>query len=283
MRNATMVRRSYSRVFYCIPIVFCLLLIPTTIELIRDLMDLGQSCDNGLCSELTNTEIQENVLELIAALLIALGWYLRWRKSAKRDQLRQAAARGEGRAISLEDVQLTDERATLALLHTIRLRMAWRSRMYKVVFTAVFLIVQVVIGCTLLAHGPIPRGSLPLPVIGLLAEAGFLVFLALLYLFLFVAARERLGVTEEGLRARWFGIPQRARWNEARLFAQVRENRCELASPRASVRFTYLHDTDAQEPLIPYDEYRRLMASVLTLIAERTGLPLMDLRDPKDR
>jgi len=60
----------------------------------------------------------------------------------------------------------------------------------------------------------------------------------------------------------------------------------ELASKATRVSwtvFTAPPDYSSYSVNIPFDEYQRKMDGLLLLISERTGLPLMDLRDVEER
>jgi hypothetical protein len=273
-----MVKRSYSRLFYCLPIALCLFLIPDEIALIRALADLGRGCDSGYCHQLSDLQMQTAVAETVAAALALLKWLSRWRESARKNQRRQAAARGDGSHIPLAKIVLGDVPPPLDLPVTIRLKMAWRDWLLAMGGTA--LIIQCAFVAALVAYHPEP-GQYPAVIVALLCEAGLLLFLALLSAVVALGVRERLVVTPDGLRARWFGLPQFVRWEDARLFAQVDDTKFELSSPTAIVRFTRLDRVRGLRPAIPFDDYRRQTDALLLLIAERTGLPLHDLRDEK--
>jgi len=130
---------------------------------------------------------------------------------------------------------------------------------------------QLAFAFTLLVMRPL-TGEIVL--IALSIDGGLLVSLAPLFLLMFIFFRERVEVTEEGLRVRRRGSTSIVRWQEARLFAKVWETEYELSSASSIARWTRVFDTSVIKPTIPLDEYQRQMDGLLLLIAERAGLRL---------
>jgi hypothetical protein len=119
--------------------------------------------------------------------------------------------------------------------------------------------------------------QLPRPLMFLAYAVTVTIVLLLVFGIMYLAARGQFTVTEEGLSARYCGILQVVRWQEARLVACVAGQQFELASPGGIVRVSLLGEEAFLTPNMPFQRYREEMSAVFALIAERTGLPLMDV------
>ena len=93
------------------------------------------------------------------------------------------------------------------------------------------------------------------------------------------AGRPRLIILPDEVRLRQFAHTTRIRWEDIRLFALIQKDQIELASTNRIIRIPRLERKSTYQPTIPFDDYTRLMDSLLLTVAERTGLSLTDLRD----
>lgn len=103
--------------------------------------------------------------------------------------------------------------------------------------------------------------------------------------------RQKVEVTEQGLKARYGGKKSTVRWEEARLFAMY--NTWGMQKDGSSITYELSSATDIArwawvlrpKPLrmgmvstVSFEEYTRQMQALHALIVARTGLPLFDLR-----
>jgi hypothetical protein len=223
------------------------------------------------------------VLLLIVALTLAMaatmiGYSIfTWRTIARHDRARELAARNGVPAISLEGELRTASTAAIALPATMRIRLAWRTKQMGIIFGSVFVFIEVIYGCTFLSM----RSNPTITARDDIVVQGFMVgTLVLTFCLLWFAARERVVATDDRMSVRRFGMTRRIRWSEARLFAKVKPAEYELSGPRAIVRWTRPVDGSSCDTVIPFEQYQRQMDGLLLLIANRTGLPLADLREP---
>lgn len=274
-----MVKPSYSRTLYAIPLLVGALGICSSAQVILVLLAFLPFDNPGKERTLDDLEILKDAVGLLGFAFFMLVWWLRWRAAARHNQRRQAAARGEGDAklIDLMIFAHGDER--LALPATLKQHLAWRSSLLWLVFGIVFGIIELCFGCAFLLDRTAPKPATPAI---LLAAQGLLVgMLAGILLLMALAARQRVDVTEEGLRVRRSGFSRRIRWTDVRLSASVGTSDFELAGARHSVRFSRLQSADLVRPTIPFAQYTRQMDLLISLVHERTGLPLYDLREKK--
>jgi hypothetical protein len=117
-----------------------------------------------------------------------------------------------------------------------------------------------------------------------------IVLLALLLLPIGLG-RQKVEVTEQGLRVRYGGQKGAVRWEEARLFAMYNtwgaqksgsSITYELSSATDIARWSWVLRPNSLHiqmvPTGPFEEYTRQMQALHALIVARTGLPLYDLR-----
>ncbi|MHB8598683.1 MAG: hypothetical protein ACYDER_17940 [Ktedonobacteraceae bacterium] len=103
--------------------------------------------------------------------------------------------------------------------------------------------------------------------------------------------RQKVEVTEQGLRVRYGGKRSVMRWEEVRLFAMyntysMQKNGStityELSSATDIARWAWVLRPNSLHiqmvPTGPFEEYTRQMQALCALIVARTGLPLYDLR-----
>ena len=268
-----MVKRSYSRVLYSLPVVTMLYGFVWTLRDTLDLAARGRLCLGSACDDITGSSTLIGIIVPIAFLFFAWSYSFKWRKAAHFDAQWQAAAAGNGPVLSVSAVFGLGKSIPLALPLTIRLRFAWRSRQTRIVFIVLFALLTSVALCTALTYmsTSLPA-QWPVPLIFLASEVGFGLFLLFIFALLYFSGRERLTVTEDGLRMKRFGVTKVVRWNEVRLFARRDLMTFELASQRSILRLTYLKNEESLKPTIPFDEYRAQMSAVFALIAERTGV-----------
>jgi hypothetical protein len=127
----------------------------------------------------------------------------------------------------------------------------------------------------------------------LFASVGGLMVIVLLALFFspIGLGRQKVEVTEQGLRVRYGGKKSAMRWEEIRLFALYSTFGAqksgasltyELSSATDIARWTRLLRPNffhvQMVPTVPFEEYTRQMQALSGLIVARTGLPLFDLR-----
>jgi hypothetical protein len=277
MRKRPVVKSSYSRTLYAIPILTGAFGIWTSVQLIFLLRELLPFDNPGKERALDELEILKDIVSLVSFAFFMLFWWLNWRAAARRNQRRQAAARGEGDAKLIDLIPFAHGDSRLPLPATLKQHLAWRSGLLWLIFGVVFGIIELCFACAFLTVRDDPQATTPAV---LLAMQGILVgtLIGILPLMA-LAARQRVDVTEEGLRVRQSSFSRRIRWTDARLFASIGANRFELSSAHQIVRFSRLESADLVRPTIPFSEYTRQMDLLVSLIHERTGLPLNDLRE----
>lgn len=111
----------------------------------------------------------------------------------------------------------------------------------------------------------------------------------LFFVFILVYHRQKIEITEQGLRVNYFGGHGRIKWDEVRLFARYptfgdrkskRTITYELSSTTDIIRWTRIQRTSfpsSMKPAIPLAAYHQQMQALLALTAAKTGLPLYDL------
>lgn len=226
---------------------------------------------------------------VLPGLWIPLGFFL-IRMAPRRQQIedrRQVAARGEA-LVLLAHEQPSPTAAALPLPFTIRLVPSWWK------------------------SGAISGGCGLLMLVLLLPDelgSGFLlmnaifafVFSGALLTLLALLGHQRIEITAEGLTvqmgsfpARHLGTRETLRWEDAHLFLILPRllpaqdhlpTAYELSSSSAIVRWVRMRrpmwvtfPALLMKPAGPFDEYDRQMEGVLSVIAEKTRLPLYDLR-----
>jgi hypothetical protein len=127
----------------------------------------------------------------------------------------------------------------------------------------------------------------------LFAIIGISMVIVLLALFLSPVGvgRQKVGVTEQGLKIRYGGKRSVMRWEELRLFALYSTFGTQKSG--ASLTYELSSATDITRwawilrpkplrmgmvPVVSFEEYTRQMQALNALIVARTGLPLYDLR-----
>jgi hypothetical protein len=145
-----------------------------------------------------------------------------------------------------------------------------------IIFGSVFALIEVIYGCMLLSFRGNPTDTTLDAVVAQGIFAGMLLFLFVLMWF---GTRERVVATEDVLSVCRFGLTRHMRWPDARRFAKAKPAGYELSGPRAIVRWTRQVDGSSYDMVIPFEEYQRRMDGLPLLLAERTGLPLADLRE----
>jgi membrane protein implicated in regulation of membrane protease activity len=279
MRTAPVIKSSYRRTLYAIPILIGAFGAWSSVQLMLLPRELLPFDNPGKERTLDELEILKDIVGLVGFAFFILVWWLRWRAAVRHNQQRQAAARGEGNAKPIDLTRFAHGDSRLALPVTLKQHLAWRSGLLWIIFGVVFGIIELCFGCAFLAVRGDPQAATPAL---LLAVQGILVgMLVGILLLMALAARQRIDVTEEGLRVRRSGFGRRIRWTDARLFALVGVNSVELAGARGIVRFSRLESADLVKPTIPFSEYTRQMDLLVSLVNERTGLPLYDLREKK--
>ncbi len=128
---------------------------------------------------------------------------------------------------------------------------------------------------------------------------------AMVFLVLVLARKDqRIELTEQGMTIRQGGRAHSVAWDEARLFAIVgvyglkkslSPSVYQLASAKDMLKWTYQRRRTPQrsgllyrpilaiKPTTSYEEYERQMQALPTLVVAKTGLPLYDLRDDRQR
>jgi uncharacterized membrane protein/uncharacterized membrane protein (DUF485 family) len=244
------VKSSYSRTLYAIPILIGACGIWTSVQLIFLLRELLPFDNPGKERAIDELEILKNIFGLVSfAFVILMGW-LYWRAAARQNQRRQAAARGEGDAKLIDLARFAHGDSRLALPATLKQHLAWRSGLLWIIFGVVFGIIELCFACALLAVRDDPQATTPAV---LLAMQGILVGMHIGILLLM----------------------------DARLFASVGTSDLELSGTHQIVRFSRLQSADLVRPTIPFTDYTQQMDLLISLIHERTGLPLYDLREKK--
>lgn len=274
-----MVKSSYSRTLYAIPILIGAFGIWSSVQLIFLLRELLPFDNPGKERTIDELEILKDIVGLVGFAFFILLWWLRLRSAAQYNQRRQAAARGEEDAKPVDLMRFAHGDSRLPLPATLKQHLAWRSSLLWSIFGVVFGIIELCFGCAFLADRNDPQATTPAV---LLIVQGMIVgmFVSIL-LLMALAARQRVDVTEEGLRVRGSGFGRRIRWTDAQLFALVSVNSVELSGAHQIVRFSRLESADLVKPTIPFSEYTQQMDLLVSLIHERTGLPLCDLREKK--
>jgi hypothetical protein len=92
---------------------------------------------------------------------------------------------------------------------------------------------------------------------------------------------QRIQVTIDGLRVGRFWSRFIA-WQDIQQFALLQEDSIEVSRPRQIIRCRYYaNDLRVISPKTTYEEYEHSFDQLIATIAERTQLPLYDLRDQK--
>lgn len=277
------VKASYSRLLYVLAAGVGAVFVIITLSGARYLLDLIQMCGYVTCGNEVRQPLTEFVLSAIAEILTVWRAIDALKSVQRRNERRQAAARGESLSISLEGELATSEPyGELALPTTIRLRLNWRSRQLYLVFGIVFIFLQLVFACTLFTLRDDPARTLPN---ALAVEAILMGILAIPLSAMWFGSRQRIDVSDEGLRVRRYGMTHRVRWSEARLFGLVGigGGEYELASQTSIVRWWYPRDTSSATPTIPLPDYLRQMDALLLLVEQRTQLPLYHIASDRDK
>jgi hypothetical protein len=273
------VKRSGSRIFWALGLLVCVALIIWGMYLTLEYDRLTKEYGFGDLLEIVHLELQEAGAQVLLAALITWRYADQLWAVVRLDRRRQAAARGEGLLVP-RDLELRSLRPSILVPPaTLRLRMAWKNKLLILIYLGTFLFIQLAIAFALANMQPLTS---ELVLIALGIDGSVLIFFALLFLLMFILSRERVEVTEEGLRVSRQGASHIVRWPEARLFAKVRKAEYELSSATSIVRWTRPLDASVSKPTIPMGDYQRQMDGLMLLIAERTGLRLYDVSDGKD-
>ena len=242
------------------------------------------------------------VLSLIVPFLVLFSFFSfiqlgRYWKHYEQRRIRTA----QGDLSLLAEEQPIPNAAALPLPFTIQfpvtseriLSLGGRAMLVGLVVAVAFCIPFVVLALALRASRP---GTL------LFVEAGFVIMI----MFLFAIAamigvartRQVVEVTEQGMTARHFGREiHGVAWDEARLFAIESlsslnrpwlPSMYQLASDNDVVRWQRMGRLDGRRTStgatgISYEEYEWQMRALLSLVVAKTGLPLYDLRDDRQR
>jgi hypothetical protein len=107
-----------------------------------------------------------------------------------------------------------------------------------------------------------------------------------LFFFAMRATRQRIEITDDGIRGTLLGQETFIRWEEARLFALCGNksnylDSYEIVSANSIIRWSSLTKEILLAPIVPtlpFTEYEKKMQIALAVIATKTGLPLYDLR-----
>ncbi len=227
-----------------------------------------------------------SALQMIPAALVLCGqfWFVGvyLKQSQNFNRARQEASQGKGKRMSLHDVMSSLPDQLLPLPFHVRLRYYWSTEQ-RVVFGVLFAILQ---GCFLcVAFFVQPTGGMPEWAFLLSIEAILSFILGCLLLTFIIMLRSRLMVTEANIMFWELGRRDIVRWSEVKLFAILKNGNFEVASATGRVELRIIDKPKhaLQRPDIPFEEYQRKMDGLLLLIAARTGLPLMDLRDVEER
>ena len=245
-----------------------------TVSIGWDVLGFARSCDGTSCGVLVGD------LVVVVLLLVLFGagsiWYLRRELvlAGKRDQRRQDAARGIGRALDLDQELISGDHPDLVLPATLRLRMNWRSRTTWLVFGILFGVLQFAFACTAFSLRNDPALTL---LNAALLQGLFLLILGVIPSLMWFASGQIIGVSEEGISVRRLGRTHKVHWPEIRLFGLIRAGEYELSSARVIVRFWRPAEVDTSISTVPFPDYQRQMDALLLLIGTRTGLPLYDL------
>src|SRR5690242_16206809 len=161
MRIASVVKPSYSRTLYAIPLLVGALGICSSAQVILVLLAFLPFDNPGKERTLDDLEILKDAVGLLGFAFFMLVWWLRWRAAARHNQRRQAAARGEGDAklIDLMIFAHGDER--LALPATLKQHLAWRSSLLWLIFGIVLGIIELCFGCAFLLDRTAPKPATP--------------------------------------------------------------------------------------------------------------------------
>jgi hypothetical protein len=189
----------------------------------------------------------------------------------------------------------TPNEAALTLPATIRLRIRWPVAL---MWHALFLLVVMVVASGISVSGAVLQPRLtgetptsPFVLISMAVLIGGLCIMAVAVAILFLPVRlKTIHIAEEGLAETQvrLGRVNAVTWKNARVFPLVEGGRRPgasatymLSSGRRAVRWKYRSRTrwySISAPMTSDDEYQRQMDALLSYIAARTHLPLLDLR-----
>jgi hypothetical protein len=213
----------------------------------------------------------------------------------RREYARQAAARGERTAVRLALPQPAPGGTRWNLPVTIIAGPSWRRLLANGVLGLV--VIQWFAFLIALQPGTTFLYALWVPTVAVVFVGGFFVFAVLINSTWQEIDVSQHGLTVVSLRGGSRGNPNAPSisWHQAHLFAIVgggkHENSAvcyELSGPESIVRWVRVRRgmpyyplwlAAATKPKASFDDYEREMDALLSLIAEKTGLPLYDLRD----
>jgi hypothetical protein len=218
----------------------------------------------------------ENTLTAIATILLAASTViLLWGMVRVRRKMRIAWFAPEDKIqIRLyEAVQNIETATRLSLPIELRWRVHWRDFWFNV--GIVFGLLEIIM---VFAAFTLPAGYVWLVIGGIQVFWGAMLGLITA---IYLAPKERLILTAEGIQLHRAGFTTRVQWTDACLFAWLKNDTFELSSVKHTIRTRRLKNTHSASyvPTMPYPEYARLFDSFILTVAERTGLPLVDLRD----
>jgi hypothetical protein len=176
--------------------------------------------------------------------------------------------------------------SALSLPRTIRLFISWPKAIFQSVLC--LLVGALVVGVATGLRGdnfPTIFSNLP---------AGM--FLGFFFAcFVVASASQRIDITEQGLSVYSVGHTSSIGWSEALLFAVDRSGtrkqqptRYLLSGKEQQVRWERVYRSSewgihpfrrAVKPVLPFDDYEQEMDAFLSVVAAKTRLPLVDLRD----
>jgi hypothetical protein len=210
---------------------------------------------------------------------LALFAFHRIRSTMRRedliDQIRQEATRTLDKQVALDKFLATKEPHIIAEPFVVKIR----SRTIGAFFVISVIVIPTIPLIFLFGIQPKDMDLWE-------AELIAICMLIVIFSFTWVICKERLWVSSEGMGIAHRGRKHFIHWHDAHLFTVTHSNAksysLELASEKTIVRwFVFIAHPESVNCWIdiPFEEYQRKMDGLLLLIAERTGLPLIDLRD----
>lgn len=215
-----------------------------------------------------------NPLEIDATILFATYTLaLVFRMVRTRRLMRESWSTAVGKpTIPLADIMHAPPGvSTIRLPFRIQTRIVWRA------FAKIHVVVDGMLILFLVVVFIFDRGDASLEVVSMISL--FITILLFIVVNLLVALRMRddLLINNDGLSQRGARLIP---WAGIRLFALLKDDVFEVSTPHQLIRFKRLSEHHQYYvPATSYAEYQHQIGEVLMLIAERTQLPLSDLRD----